>query len=142
MALIWGILIVAVVYLYTHDLFWMAWYNRKAKKAGCGHLPLQRYRPFGISFAMKALKWVREHVLLEKMSGQLEAHHRSTILVQRPFTYSVLTIDPENIKVVLATQFKDFSLGIREQIFAPAFGSGIFTLNGQGWKHSRQMLRP
>jgi cytochrome P450 len=63
----------------------------------------------------------------------------STCLAGKPV---MLTIDPENIKAVLATQFNDFSLGIRHPQFAPLLGDGIFTLDGQGWKHSRSMLRP
>ncbi|CAI5757380.1 unnamed protein product [Candida verbasci] len=54
----------------------------------------------------------------------------------------VASCDPENIKAVLATQFNDFSLGTRHAHFAPLLGDGIFTLDGEGWKHSRQMLRP
>ncbi|RCK66292.1 hypothetical protein Cantr_02055 [Candida viswanathii] len=54
----------------------------------------------------------------------------------------VFTRDPENIKALLATQFGDFSLGSRVKFFKPLLGYGIFTLDGEGWKHSRAMLRP
>jgi len=37
------------------------------------------------------------------------------------------TIDPENIKAVLATNFKDFGLGERIEAFGPLLGHGIFT---------------
>lgn len=52
------------------------------------------------------------------------------------------TLDPENIKALLATQFNDFVLGFRNAHFKPLLGDGIFTLDGNGWKHSRAMLRP
>ncbi|KAI5950858.1 ALK2 [Candida jiufengensis] len=52
------------------------------------------------------------------------------------------TKDPENIKAILATQFNDFSLGLRHPQFLPLLGNGIFTLDKEGWKDSRQMLRP
>jgi cytochrome P450 len=54
----------------------------------------------------------------------------------------LLTKDPENIKALLATQFNDYSLGIRHAQFLPLLGDGIFTLDGEGWKQSRAMLRP
>ena len=54
----------------------------------------------------------------------------------------IFTRDPENIKALLATQFTDFSLGGRLKFFKPLLGYGIFTLDGEGWKHSRSMLRP
>ncbi|KAL2832481.1 cytochrome P450 [Aspergillus cavernicola] len=52
------------------------------------------------------------------------------------------TIDPENIKALLATQFNDFCLGTRLREFYPVLGAGIFTLDGAGWSHSRALLRP
>ncbi|ANB15330.1 C-22 sterol desaturase [Sugiyamaella lignohabitans] len=55
---------------------------------------------------------------------------------------NILTIHPENIKAILATNFKDYSLGLRYKQFLPLLGDGIFTLSGSGWKHSRAMLRP
>lgn len=54
----------------------------------------------------------------------------------------ISTRDPENIKAILATQFLDFTLGLRHPQFLPLLGSGIFTLDGEGWKHSRALLRP
>ncbi|KAL7275112.1 Protein kinase alk2 [Rhizina undulata] len=53
------------------------------------------------------------------------------------------TIEPENLKAILATSFKDFSLGkFRHDNFLPFLGEGIFTLDGSGWEHSRALLRP
>lgn len=36
----------------------------------------------------------------------------------------------------------DFGYGLRRYIFYPLLGDGIFTQDGQAWKHSREMLRP
>lgn len=52
------------------------------------------------------------------------------------------TKDPELIKAILATQFNDFALGTRHQSIQVTLGDGIFTLDGNGWKHLRAMLRP
>lgn len=54
----------------------------------------------------------------------------------------LVTADPENIKALLATQFNDFKLGFRHGHFAPLLGEGIFTLDDEGWKGSRALLRP
>ena len=59
------------------------------------------------------------------------------------FGTSIGTIEPENIKAILATSFKDFALGSeRHDNFYPLLGDGIFTLDGAGWEHSRANLRP
>lgn len=55
---------------------------------------------------------------------------------------NLTTMDPENIKALLATQFNDFALGTRFKAMYCTLGAGIFTLDGAGWKHSRAMLRP
>ncbi|KAF2144836.1 uncharacterized protein K452DRAFT_349808 [Aplosporella prunicola CBS 121167] len=54
----------------------------------------------------------------------------------------ITTADPENIKAILATNFKDFGLGQRIDAFGPFLGSGIFTADGIQWQHSRALIRP
>lgn len=54
----------------------------------------------------------------------------------------ITTKDPENIKALLATNFKDFGLGQRIESFGPMFGNGIFTSDGAHWEHSRALVRP
>ena len=49
----------------------------------------------------------------------------------------VNTIEPENIKTILATNFKDYGLGGRLRAFGPLLGRGIFTSDGTAWEHSR-----
>lgn len=47
------------------------------------------------------------------------------------------TIDPENVKAILATNFNDFGLGARLHTFGPLLGKGIFTSDGAAWENSR-----
>jgi len=47
------------------------------------------------------------------------------------------TVDPENIKAILATNFADFGLGKRLDTFGSLLGKGIFTSDGTAWEHSR-----
>ncbi|EXJ54424.1 hypothetical protein A1O7_09763, partial [Cladophialophora yegresii CBS 114405] len=34
-----------------------------------------------------------------------------------------------------------YGFGVRQQIFAPLLGHGMFTGDGAAWKHSRELLR-
>lgn len=55
----------------------------------------------------------------------------------------VTTTEPENLKSILAKDFKNWSLGDdRKSSFTPFLGVGIFTSDGRDWQHSRDMLRP
>ena len=47
------------------------------------------------------------------------------------------TMDPENIKAILATKFEDFGVGPRLDFFGPLLGNGIFTSDGPHWERSR-----
>jgi len=47
------------------------------------------------------------------------------------------TIDPENVKAILATNFKSFGLGGRLEALGALLGKGIFTTDGAEWEHSR-----
>ena len=55
----------------------------------------------------------------------------------------IVTVDPENIKAILASQFSDYGKG---QYFHDEWeqflGDSIFTTDGQKWHDSRNLIRP
>ena len=54
-----------------------------------------------------------------------------------------MTVEPENIKAVLATHFEDYGLGTaRKYSMVRTFGHGIFTTDGKDWARSRALVRP
>ncbi|THU82991.1 cytochrome P450 monooxygenase pc-3 [Dendrothele bispora CBS 962.96] len=55
----------------------------------------------------------------------------------------ILTMEPEHIKAILATQFEDFHKGeMQEDQFNSLLGSGVFNSDGEMWKFHRSMTRP
>lgn len=54
----------------------------------------------------------------------------------------IMTIEPENIKTILANKFDDFGLGGRLKEFSPLLTGGIFVNDDEPWKHSRALVRP
>lgn len=53
------------------------------------------------------------------------------------------TAHPENIQAICTSAFNDFGVGpMRGTIGAPFLGRGIFTEDGNFWKHSRALIRP
>ncbi|TFL02950.1 cytochrome P450 [Pterulicium gracile] len=59
------------------------------------------------------------------------------------FTDRIFTVEPENIKSVLASQFNDFEKGpVVIRILSGLFGTGVFNSDGDMWKFHRQMTRP
>lgn len=56
----------------------------------------------------------------------------------------IQTTQSKNVQAVAATQFDDFGVRPRRgKVAAPFLGSrGIFTADGELWKHSRALIRP
>ncbi|KAJ5376140.1 hypothetical protein N7509_013026 [Penicillium cosmopolitanum] len=83
---------------------------------------------FGIPAFLRLTRAVHEKRWIDYLTDQFDIN--GTTFSQRFLTRRLITtIEPENIKAILATQFKDFC-------------DGIFTLDGAGWSHARGMLRP
>ncbi|KAG2730759.1 hypothetical protein G9P44_005908 [Scheffersomyces stipitis] len=112
------------------------------KKYGCKE-PLHLKPPlFGIPNLLEIMKHKRNGDLTEFSDLTFDSVGTQTFTLTVMGETMFMTTDPENFKAMLATQFNDFSIGRRYQILSPVIGDSIFTLDGEGWKHSRAMLRP
>ncbi|ATY60336.1 cytochrome P450 family [Cordyceps militaris] len=104
----------------------------------------------GLHLMRAGLKAQREKKVPDWMRAEFarlsarEGRPVGTFEMSAPLFRRVLfTAEPENIKAILATSFKDFSLGDnRIGNFKPLLGDGIFASDGKKWEHSRAMLRP
>lgn len=119
-------------------------HQRFMKKHGCepAKTLLARY-PFGIEMFLEEMKNIKAHTLLanyQKRFQQLDTTTFFATLLGLPFYF---TTEPENIKTILATDFKSYSVGEeRKKALRPILGDGIFTTDGSAWQHSRDLLRP
>lgn len=99
--------------------------------------------PFGIPQLVSIIKSVRGCYMNRRNYDVFQqTPNRLTVRLQLVSGFTTITLDPENLKALLSTQFKDFGHGKRHKYFFPLFGDGVFTLDGQGWQHTRAMLRP
>ncbi len=119
-------------------------YASKAKRLGCQSLlaPSRKWL-FGVDRIYQNIRANKADLLLELI------HERYRAVNSNTYTYSlfgnkvIATAEPQNIQAILATQFDDFCLGaLRRDCFMPLLGNGIFTQDGEAWKHSRAILRP
>ncbi|KAF7862662.1 hypothetical protein EAF04_007535 [Stromatinia cepivora] len=116
-----------------------------AKRNNC--LPCASYPqkdPFyGLDFFIDSVLAVRNGKFLETTQKRFESLGVYTYSSVPLGVTTINTADPENIKTVLATGFKDFELfSRRKAALMPIFGPGIFAVDGKEWEHSRAMLRP
>ncbi|KAK4151027.1 cytochrome P450 [Chaetomidium leptoderma] len=55
----------------------------------------------------------------------------------------LMTREPEHIKTILTTKFREYGKGERfHEVWSPFLGDSIFTTDGQLWSESRALIRP
>jgi hypothetical protein len=108
------------------------------KKHGCKpvyRIP-QTERIIGYGYFKEQVAAAKDKRFLETLTKRNQKYSStwSVTAIGRVF---INTIDPDNIKAILATKFEDFGLGYRICTFGPLLGKGIFTTDGAVWEHSR-----
>jgi cytochrome P450 len=96
----------------------------------------------GLSFLLETIRRAKNS---EYMQCALERFRLfGTTYVNKRLLYETIsTIDPENVKAVVLTNFDDFQMpDIRLKAMKPLFGDGIFVNDGPKWAHFRGLLRP
>ncbi|KAI3321732.1 cytochrome P450 alkane hydroxylase [Xylariaceae sp. AK1471] len=116
--------------------------NAIAREHGCLPPPLlQNQRPLGLDRLEQIFRAEAESRLMELF---LFHFRRTGYTLKQIFllTPAYGTVDPANLEAIFSTKFSDWSFGPRRAITFPMFGDGIFTQEGEAWKHSRDILRP
>ncbi|KAH8816184.1 cytochrome P450 [Xylogone sp. PMI_703] len=137
-----AVAILAIVYLSSKVTKYLE--ARRFKKAHgckpCRQLP-QSERIIGWGLYRTQLRAVKNRIILKTALGRFRdvGDTWSAVVFGRHF---INTMDPENIKTILATNFEDWGLGKRIDSFGPLLGEGIFTTDGKQWEHSRALVRP
>lgn len=117
-------------------------YTNRKKFPGIKMPQTSYHPPFGLKHFIKICFAIKNQCLPQFFYKQISKQKFLTGRREMLGKFVFWTVDPQNIKAVLATQFKDFYLGLRYPALYPLLGDGIFTLDGSGWQHSRAMLRP
>lgn len=98
--------------------------------------------PFlGIDIMRANLRAAREHKALE-LSRQRYSRFGNTFTSRQLLNRAIMTVEPDNIKTILALNFKDYGIGHRLERFGPLLGAGIFDTDGDHWATSRALIRP
>jgi len=130
---------VAVTYVIASYVSSIITARRFAKEHNCKpavKLP-QSETIIGYQLFMQQGEFRKNNVVLENVVKRYKEVGANTFTMSALGATFIHTIDEENVKAILATNFKDFSLGGREGSFGPLLGKGIFTVDGPAWEHSR-----
>jgi hypothetical protein len=115
--------------------------RRNANEWGCKPAPVAPTGFYGIPAFLQLAQAAKEKRWVEYIAARYD-EYGYTFSQKMLGRVAISTIEPENLKALLSSQFEDFCLGTRHREFYPTLGDGIFTLDGAGWSHSRALLRP
>ena len=120
--------------------------NAEAKRRGAAHAPmLPKKDILGITRFRESIRATRADRGPKYVIEEMDALSKDIHTVQvRVLDYDLnVTRDPENARACFSSQSGDFDIGVhRTQSWKPLLGVGIFTSQGETWKHSRALVRP
>ena len=138
---------VAVIYLVSVSL--RVWSNhnrlrRVARQFGCQ--PAKQYpnwEPFLGLDLFASLHRADTRGQRSQAYADLHKRYGKTFEMKALSASVIHTADPQNIQAVSATKFNDFGVGpIRKSVGVPFLDGGVFTEDGEFWRHSRSLIRP
>ena len=119
-------------------------FNEAARQHGCK--PPRRYpnmEPFLGLDLFAAIRKADSRGQRSQAYAQLHKSYGDTFEMKALSAAQIQTMQLENIQAVSATCFNDFGVGpMRGNIGAPFLDRGVFTEDGEFWKHSRSLIRP
>lgn len=135
-----GFILAYVVYKIGVNLYLDARIRRLGARA-----PIRRgWVPFGVDLLYDAVTYNMRNETYNMWLGMFQKWGKGNYTVEAGIGIRViLTAEPENVKAILASQFKDYGKGENfRRDWHPFLGNGIFTTDGQLWHNSRQLIRP
>lgn len=118
--------------------------NRKIRRLGARAPIRTTYYPYGLDIVYEVVTHMLRDENYELWLKMFDTWGRGGHTVEAGSGERViLTAEPENIKAILATQFKEYGKGEKfRQDWFTFLGNGIFATDGTLWHNSRQLIRP
>ncbi|GAA92048.1 cytochrome P450 [Aspergillus luchuensis IFO 4308] len=136
-------LLACIAIFYTFRRLRKIYRLRKLRQSlSCRNPPRFRRRgPLGINNALERLRFRGD--ILDGLLVKGFEKYGFTHEIKEPGLHAIMTAQPENIRTIMSTGFESFGPGkIRKRSMAPLLGQGLFTVDGEKWRHARNLLRP
>ncbi|KAK4695833.1 hypothetical protein P7C71_g1987, partial [Lecanoromycetidae sp. Uapishka_2] len=136
--------IIACVYFLTTRVSAARARQLVLQQHGCKDPPVQTFKDplFALDGIYDVFQAVKSGKFLQNRREQYEVYG-NTFASKLATTKVLSTIEPENFKALLSTNFKDYVVGSgRRLAFGPVLGNSVLVADGVAWEHSRALLRP
>jgi len=139
--------ILVITGLCTASVYYLLrkWYrDSKARQHGC--YPPRAYPHkdplLGVDLFLQTGSAIQNHRYLSELTRRYTVLG-NTFSAKSLGSLSINSIEPENIKAVFSSNFKDWGVeAVRLPAQDPFCGRGFITTDGAAWEHSRSLLRP
>ncbi len=112
--------------------------------AGCERPAAYPHRDpvFGLDALVATVAAARDKTFLASTAQRFQDLGAYTYYTWVQGRQTVHTAEPDNVRAVLATCSKDYSIAARKALLGRFLGRGIFVSEGEAWAHARARLRP
>ena len=139
-----AILLPFFLYVLRHCVItWLARRTR-ASRHQCSPPPAlpQKSLLMGVDIILDTISAVRSRELLNRIQKTYQ-RQGNTLTKQILLSSTICTIEPENLKSILSTNFRRYGItGVRKNALLPFLGHSILLADGTAWTHARAMFRP
>jgi hypothetical protein len=126
---------ISLMYLVVSKVFQRIRFNEKERRLAAKPKNLVALKDpvLGLDYAFEIVKAAKQSRYMDWIGERFKAYG-DTYVCRRLFFDTVHTIDPDNIKSILSTDFHSFQIPTaRSAAMNPLFGEGIFAVNGEKW---------
>ena len=101
------------------------------------------YDIFGIKALVDNSNLTKSGYFYQDIQRKLDNLDTTTMKTTALGKNQIITIEPENFRTMCSSaDLNNWTIGTRPIALKPLLGTGIFSSEGESWKHSRIMLRP
>lgn len=142
-----SIVTIVIIGLCTASIYYLMskWYrDSKARQHGCSPPRAYPHKDplLGIDLFLQTGSAIQNHRYLSELTRRYTALG-NTFSAKSLGSSSINSIEPENIRAVFSSNFKDWGVeAVRLPAQDPFCGRGFITTDGTAWEHSRSLLRP
>ncbi|TRM60413.1 cytochrome P450 [Schizophyllum amplum] len=119
--------------------------GRKKATASAADVPplVPSALPLGLSLFISLRQSVKSSLFAQIIAGWAKTVGTTVFRVSILGDVRIVTLEPDHVKAILASQFDDFEKGpVVYDILHSLLGSGVFNSDGDMWKFHRTMTRP
>lgn len=139
---LWTIVIVTPIFLYCYKKHsWLR--KQRIYKTQPAHIYPHRDPIYGADWLLDMVDAIKNGTMLDVLHKRFNSVG-TTFWHLATGSWVLITIEPENLKAILATDFEDWPIGGAKKtgLMMTAGVHSIFALNGKEWQHARALIRP